>query len=110
MVSGSTTNKLVEQVFAPHKHMEFHELQRIVESNAKSITALANTSQEQANVLAEAVGRAARSVEVLSQAVEEDRVNFQEYRERNDANVASLNAAVERLEAIVAYLVRRDGE
>lgn len=90
--------------------MEFYELQQLVESNAKSIAALANTSQEQANVLAEAVGRTARSVEVLSQAVEEDRVNFQEYRERNDANVASLNAAVERLEVIVAYLVRRDGK
>lgn len=82
------------------------QLAALVESNARAIQA----NSESINVVAEAIGRTARTVEILSQAVEEDRVNFQEYRQRNDTTVASLNAAVERLETIVAYLVRRDGE
>lgn len=83
-----------------------NQLAALVESNARAIQA----NSESVNVVAEAIGRTARTVEILSQAVEEDRVNFQEYRQRNDATVASLNAAVERLETIVAYLVRRNGE
>ena len=83
-------------------------IERLVESNSRAIEALTNTNRDQNNILAEAVGRTARTVEILSQLVEEDRVNFQEYRERNDASVTSLNAAVERLETILAYLVRRD--
>lgn len=83
-----------------------NQLAALVESNARAIQA----NSKSVNVVAEAVGRAARTVGILSQSVEEDRVNFQEYRERNDATVASLNAVVERLETIVAYLVRRDVE
>jgi hypothetical protein len=80
------------------------QLAAIVESNARAIQA----NSESINVVAQAIGRTVRTVEILSQAVEEDRVNFQEYRQRNDTTVASLNAAVERLETIVAYLVRSD--
>lgn len=92
--NGHWTNERLDQLAA------------IVESNARAIQA----NSQSVNVVAEAIGRAARTVEILSQAVEEDRVNFQEYRQRNDATVTSLSAAVERLETIVAYLVRRDRE
>lgn len=83
-----------------------NQLAALVESNARAIQA----NCQSINVVAEAIGRTARTVEIISQAVESDRVNFQEYRQRNDATIASLNAAVERLETIVAYLVRRSAE
>lgn len=71
-----------------------------IDSNARAIQA--NT--ESINVLAEAAGRTLRAVELLREAQEEDRTNLQEYRERTD----SLNTAVERLDAVLDYLMQRD--
>lgn len=71
-----------------------------IDSNARAIQA--NT--ESINAIAEASGRTLRAIELLREAQEEDRVNLQEYRERTD----SLNAAVERLDTIVDYLINRD--
>jgi vacuolar-type H+-ATPase subunit I/STV1 len=104
----SILSRLAEQQEADQAEMA--RLRQLVESNAKAIQANSATIAAADRILSEAVGRAARSVEILAQAVEEDRLNFQEYRERNDANVASLNAAVERLEAIMAYLVGRENQ
>lgn len=70
-----------------------------IDSNARAIEA--NT--ESVNAIAEASGRTLRAIELLREA-QEDRVNLQEYRERTD----SLNAAVERLDIIVDYLINRD--
>lgn len=71
-----------------------------IDSNARAIQA--NTAS--INVIAEASGRTLRAIELLREAQEEDRVNLQEYRERTN----SLNAAVERLDTIVDYLIKRD--
>lgn len=96
---------------------ESDRLRNLIESNAKAIQALGASAAEERdrnrqefNLLAETAGRTLGAIEGLREIVEEDRINFQEFRDRNDANLVSLNAAVERLEAIVAYLVRRDGE
>lgn len=78
----------------------------LLESSARAIQA----NSESISTAVEAISRAAKTLEILSKAVEENRVNFQEYTKQNDATVASLNAAVERLETVVGYLVRRDGE
>lgn len=78
----------------------------IIESSARAIQA----NSESISTAVEAICRAAKTLEILSKAVEENRVNFQEYTKQNDATVASLNAAVERLETVVGYLVHRDGE
>lgn len=78
----------------------------LLESSARAIQA----NSESIASAVEAISRAAKTLEILSKAVEENRVNFQEYTKQNDATVASLNAAVERLETVVGYLVRRDGE
>lgn len=92
-------------------------IEAIIQSNAKAIQALGASAAEERdrnrqefNLLAETAGRTLGAIEGLREIVEEDRINFQEFRNRNDANLVSLNAVVERLETIVAYLVRRDGE
>ena len=84
-----------------------------VDSNAKAIEANSNAIAEvraSVNVLAEASGRTLRSVEILREDAEERRQEFEEYKTRSDANLISLNAAVERLENLFSYLLRRDGE
>lgn len=84
-----------------------------VDSNAKAIEANSNAIAEvraSVNVLAEASGRTLRSVEILREDAEERRQEFEEYKTRTDANLTSLNAAVERLENLFSYLLRRDGE
>ena len=78
----------------------------LLESSARAIQA----NSESIASAVEAICRATKTLEIISKAVEENRVNFQEYTKQNDATVASLNAAVERLETVVGYLVRRDGE
>lgn len=79
---------------------EINNLRQLIESNARAIQA----NSESINAIAEASGRTLRSIELLREAQEEDRVNLQEYRERTD----SLNAAVERLDTIIDYLINRD--
>ena len=84
-----------------------------IDSNAKAIEANSNAIAEvraSVNVLAEASGRTLRSVEILREDAEERRQEFEEYKIRTDANLVSLNAAVERLENLFSYLLRRDGE
>ncbi len=56
-------------------------------------------------MLSEAIGRTLAVVERIEERAEEERINFQEYRERNDAQMNSLNAAVERLDAILDRLI-----
>lgn len=51
-----------------------------------------------------------RAVEILREDAQERRQEFEEYKTRTDANLVSLNAAVERLENLFSYLLRRDGE
>lgn len=82
-------------------------LEAITESNAKAIAANSDQLAQTERVLSEAIGRTLSVVEGLAERAEEDRVNFQEYRERNDAQMASLNAAVERLDAILDRLIRQ---
>lgn len=84
------------------------ELRNIVESNAKAIQANSTRIIETDQILSEAAGRTLRGLDELRERAEEDRVNLQEYRQRNDANVASLNAAVERLETIVTQLIHQN--
>lgn len=84
-------------------------IERLVESNAKAIEAnSAGTSEnrQQINVLTEALGRTLGAIDNLRDIVEDSRVDFDEYRSRNDTTIASMNAAVERLEAIVTQLGR----
>lgn len=83
------------------------------DSNAKAIEANSNAIAEvraSVNVLAEASGRTLSSVEILREDAEERRQEFEEYKTRTDANLTSLNAAVERLENLFSYLLRQDGE
>ena len=80
---------------------------RAIQANTESINANARAIQansESINAIAEASGRTLRAIELLREAQEEDRVNLQEYRERTD----SLKAAVERLDTIIDYLIKRD--
>lgn len=81
-----------------------------VDSNARAIEANSNTIAEVDRNLSEAVGRTLRSVELLREDAEERRQEFEQYKVRTDANLVSLNAAVERLENLFSYLLRRDGE
>lgn len=83
-------------------------VEAITESNAKAIAANSDQLAQTERVLSEAIGRTLAVVERIEERAEEDRVNFQEYRERNDAQMASLNAAVERLDAILDRLIRQE--
>jgi hypothetical protein len=53
--------------------------------------------------LSEAAGMTLKAVEILREDAEERR-QVEEYKARTDANLASLNAAVERLENLFSYL------
>ncbi len=80
------------------------------ESNTRSIELLGqrvDSNSKARDALSEAAGRTLRGLDELREIVEEERVNFQEYRQRNDTNVASVNASVERLDAILQQLMRR---
>jgi len=110
MTNGSSSDRLdrIERLF--------EALGQRVDSNAKAIAAnsaaiaeVRETIAEVRDTLSEAAGRTLRAVDELREIVEEDVVNFQEYRQRNDANVASINAAVERLEAILTQMRRERG-
>lgn len=81
-----------------------------VDSNARAIETNSNTIAEVDRNLSEAVGRTLRSVEILREDAEERRQEFEGYKVRTDANLISLNAAVERLENLFSYLLRRDEE
>lgn len=84
-------------------------IERLVESNAKAIEANSAgiaDNRQQINVLTEALGRTLGAIDNLRDIVEDSRVDFDEYRSRNDTTIASMNAAVERLEAIVTQLGR----
>lgn len=84
-----------------------------IDSNAKAIEANSNAIAEvksSVNVLAEASCRTLKAVEILREDAEERRQEFEEYKTRTNANLTSLNAAVERLENLFTYLLRRDGE
>ncbi|KJH72355.1 hypothetical protein [Aliterella atlantica] len=48
------------------------------------------------------------AVERREESAKEDRVNFQQYRERNDVQMASLNAIVKRLDEILDRLIRQE--
>lgn len=110
---GDSRNARLDRIEAAIERgqAETAALKKLIESNAKAIeansAAIADNNQ-QIDVLAEVSGRTLRAVDSLREIVEEERVNFREYRERTDTNLVSLNAAVERLETIVAYLVRKD--
>lgn len=80
-------------------------IEAIVDSNARSIAANSDQLAQTERVLSEAIGRTLALVDGLTERAEEDRVNFQEYRERNNAQMNSLNAAVERLDAILDRLI-----
>ncbi len=80
-------------------------LSQRIDSNAKSIAANSDQTAQTERVLSEAIGRTLAVVERIEERAEEDRINFQEYRERNDAQMNSLNAAVERLDAILDRLI-----
>ena len=80
-------------------------IEAIVDSNARSIAANSDQLAQTERVLSEAIGRSLALADGLRERAEEDRVNFQEYRERNDAQMNSLNAAVERLDAILDRLI-----
>jgi uncharacterized protein YPO0396 len=80
-------------------------VEAITESNARAIAANSDQTAQTERVLSEAIGRTLAVVERIEERAEEDRVNFQEYRERNDAQMNSLNAAVERLDAILDRLI-----
>ena len=80
-------------------------VEAITESNARAIAANSDQLAQTERVLSEAIGRSLAVVDGLRERAEEDRVNFQEYRERNDAQMNSLNAAVERLDAILDRLI-----
>lgn len=84
-------------------------LEAITESNAKAIAANSDQLSQTERVLSEAIGRTLAVVERVEERAEEDRINFQEYRERNDAQMASLSAAVERLDAILDRLISNQG-
>jgi hypothetical protein len=56
--------------------------------------------------LSEAVGTTLKSVDILREDAEERRQEFEEYKVRTDANLTSLNAAVERLENLFSYMLR----
>ena len=79
-----------------------------IESNAKAIEALANENRESISALAEVSGRTLRAVDLLREAQEEDRANFQEFKQLTQEQITSISAAVERLEAILNNLIGRD--
>lgn len=83
-------------------------IEKLVESNARAIEALANENRESISALAEISGRTLRAVDLLREAQEEDRVNFQEFRQLTQEQITGINAAVERLDAILNNLIRRD--
>lgn len=95
-------------------------IELLVESNAKAIAAnsagiaenrqsIAATNQS-INDLAEAAGRTLAGIERLRDIVDDNRADYEDYKIRNDATIASINAAVERLDAILNQLLRNRGD
>lgn len=76
--------------------------QQQIESNAQAIAANSTAIAEVRDTLSEAVGRALRGIELLREAQEEDRVNFNERLERTDTAIAGINATL----AILQQLMR----
>jgi ABC-type transporter Mla subunit MlaD len=70
-----------------------------IESNAKSIEALSTT----VTTVTRAVDGLASVQEQLVQIIEEDREDMREFR-------ATTGAALERIDRVMDYLMRRDGE
>ncbi len=110
------SNDRLDRIEAAFERMQqrmdaaFQRTQQQIDSNAKAITANSATIAEVDRTLSEAAGRTLRAIDALRERAEEYRVNFQEYFQRNDATTTSINAAVERLEAILTQLRRRDGD
>lgn len=101
-----------ESVAQPPMGARVDRVEALAISNARAIEALTQS----VNTVAEAVGRTLRAVDELREIVEEDRVNFRERLDRADvaitsinATLASINAAIERHDKILDYLLRRDG-
>lgn len=80
-----------------------------VDSNAKAIEANSAAIAEVDRTLSEAIGRTLRVVETLAQTVADSREEFEEYKRRNDAIQASINASLERQDRILDYLMHRNG-
>lgn len=80
-----------------------------VDSNAKAIEANSTAIAEVDRTLSEAVGRTLGVVETLAQTVADSREEFEEYKRRNDAIQASINASLKRQDRILDYLMHRNG-
>lgn len=80
-----------------------------VDSNAKAIEANSVAIAEVDRTLSEVVGRTLRVVETLTQTVADSREEFEEYKRRNEAIQASINASLERQDRILDYLMHRNG-
>jgi DNA-binding FrmR family transcriptional regulator len=81
-------------------------IEALVESNAKSIQALSTTVasvQQQIVTVSTAVDGLAAIQQQLVQIIEEDREDMREFR-------ATTGAALERIDRVMDYLMRRDGE
>lgn len=79
-----------------------------VDSNAKAIEANSAAIAEVDRTLSEAIGRTLGVVETLAQTVADSREEFEEYKRRNDAIQASINASLERQDRIIGYLMHRN--
>lgn len=87
-------------------------IERLVESNAKAIAANSAgiaENRQSTNDLAEAAGRTLAGIERLRNIVDDNRAEYEDYKIRNDATITSLNAAIERLDAILNQLLRDRG-
>jgi chromosome segregation ATPase len=82
---------------------------RRIDSNAKAIAANSAQITEVDRTLAEAAGKTLRAVDELRETVEEDRVNFREFITTTQSTLQSINAAIERQDRILDYLLRHDG-
>ena len=81
-------------------------IENLVESNAKSIEALSSTVA----TVSTAVDRLAAIQLQLVQIVEEDRIDFREFRSDMKEFRATTGAALDRIDRVLDYLLKQDGE
>jgi ABC-type transporter Mla subunit MlaD len=81
-------------------------IEALVESNAKSIQALSTT----VSTVSTAVDGLAAIQQQLVEIIEADREDFREFRSDMREFRATTGAALERIDRVMDYLMRRDGE
>jgi TolA-binding protein len=81
----------------------------VVEQVAENTVAIRDTNQQVRQAML-AVERLSNAQMELARAFDEDRQRFEQFQTRFEQTQASTNAALERIDRIMDYLMRRDGE